>query len=174
VRGGAVYADSGSQTNSVFGDNQASDTGSAIYISTAGAMLVRHVTVAGSSSLSGTGITIGSGTVRFTNTIVSQYNIGIQRLAGTTSQDYNLFFGNTVAVAGGVTGGAHSVNADPKFVNPAANDYHLGPGSAAESEGTDVGVTTDYDGDARPIGGAFDIGFDEARERLYLPAVVVQ
>lgn len=45
------------------------------------------------------------------------------------------------------------LNADPHFVNPAAGDLHLGPGSAAIDAGDNtafpVGVTTDLGGDAR-------------------------
>ncbi|WP_177224154.1 PKD domain-containing protein [Thermoflavifilum thermophilum] len=47
------------------------------------------------------------------------------------------------------------------FVNPAADNYHLLPGSPAVNAGMDLrsyGITTDLDGNARPYGTAFDIG----------------
>jgi len=48
--------------------------------------------------------------------------------------------------------------ANPEFVNPASN-FHLELGSPAIDAGVTVpGVTTDYDGVARPQAGPFDIG----------------
>jgi hypothetical protein len=91
-------------------------------------------------------------------------------------EDYNLFFGNgTNTLGSGLTSGGHSLAGNPKFVNPAAGDYHLSAGSAAINAGVDAGVYTDYDGQPRPLGGGFDIGFDEyinLPNRLYLPAVL--
>jgi CSLREA domain-containing protein len=47
-----------------------------------------------------------------------------------------------------------------------------GAGSAAIDAGTDIGVTTDVDGDVRPHGNGFDIGYDESTLRLiYLPLI---
>jgi hypothetical protein len=47
---------------------------------------------------------------------------------------------------------------NPQFVDPAADNYHLLPASPAIDTGIDVGVTTDFDGNSRPQGKAFDIG----------------
>jgi hypothetical protein len=77
------------------------------------------------------------------------------RFAGTcTTQDPNL------AVA-------------PTFVNAAAGDYHLAPGSAGIDAGTSAGAATDdIDGDVRPIDGdgngtaTVDMGYDEAPTAL--------
>jgi len=51
------------------------------------------------------------------------------------------------------------------------SNFHLAPGSAAINAGVNAGVVTDFDGDPRPIGGRFDIGFDESVSppRGYLP-----
>jgi hypothetical protein len=56
---------------------------------------------------------------------------------------------------------------DPEFVNFAAQDYHLQPISPAIDAGVDLGVSTDFDGNPRPIptGGAYDIGAFEALDR---------
>ncbi|HEY9006880.1 MAG TPA: malectin domain-containing carbohydrate-binding protein [Ohtaekwangia sp.] len=51
--------------------------------------------------------------------------------------------------------------ANAKFANATAFDYHLLSTSPALNKGTSVstyGVTKDYDGKARPAGGAYDIG----------------
>lgn len=52
--------------------------------------------------------------------------------------------------------------APPAFVNPGSGDYHIGSGSAAVDVGVDVGVSSDIDGDVRPMAFGFDIGADEA------------
>ncbi len=73
-------------------------------------------------------------------------------------------------LTGTITGGGNSLTGNPAFVNPASDDYHLGTGSAAIDNGVSVGITTDIDGDPRPLGGGFDIGYDEVEpHRLYLP-----
>ncbi len=52
-------------------------------------------------------------------------------------------------------------NADPDFVNPSVNDFHLGLMSPAR-DAADVGPNTDFEGDPRPQGERFDLGADEA------------
>jgi hypothetical protein len=60
------------------------------------------------------------------------------------------------------------VNLDPRFTDPASDDYHLLPGSPAIDTGLNLGVTSDLDGDLRPQGGGYDIGADE-----FVPALVL-
>ena len=53
----------------------------------------------------------------------------------------------------------NSMQVDPLFVNPAARDFRLQAGSPAINKGVPVaGLTSDFDGTARPLGGAYDIG----------------
>jgi release factor glutamine methyltransferase len=48
----------------------------------------------------------------------------------------------------------------------------IGTGSAAIDQATDLGLPIGFDGDARPFGADFDIGFDEYVQRfVYLPLV---
>jgi hypothetical protein len=45
------------------------------------------------------------------------------------------------------------------FVNPAARDFHLQPGSPAIDAGVSIAVVTrDHDGTRRPQGLSYDIG----------------
>ena len=81
----------------------------------------------------------------------------------TLDEDFNLYLPAAPPPGPGVTLGANSLVGDPLFANAVARDYHLTVASPALNAGTDRGVTLDFEGDARPIGGAFDIGFDEAR-----------
>jgi plastocyanin len=90
----------------------------------------------------------------------------------TPTLDYNGFWQNGADfdVTTGTLTGTHNVFADPLFVNPAAGDYHLGPGSPLINQGTGAGApVNDYDGDARPTGGGVDIGADEVLFKILLP-----
>ena len=70
-------------------------------------------------------------------------------------------------VKGGYAG-TGNINVDPLFVDP-ASDLHLQNGSPAINAGTATGAPVDdYDGDARPLGGGFDMGYDES---TYIPPV---
>ena len=64
------------------------------------------------------------------------------------------------------------MSGNPRFVNPAASDYRIGPGSAAVDTEVPAGVMTDIDGDPRPVGAAPDIGADEYIIHVYLPVVM--
>ena len=55
-----------------------------------------------------------------------------------------------------------NIDVDPLFVRPV--DYHLSAGSPCIDAGTDAGMYTDRDGDARPQGAGFDMGADEYTE----------
>ena len=59
-----------------------------------------------------------------------------------------------------------------KTVGYVEDNYHLSMGSAAIDKATDLGVPIDFDGDARPFGAGFDIGYDEAIWRNpFLPLI---
>jgi parallel beta-helix repeat protein len=93
------------------------------------------------------------------NGFVSDYNVVISRFnagSGTMSlAQWQAQTGND----------AHSsvANATSLFVNPGAADYHLRANSPAVNEGTATHApAVDFEGDARPANGAYDIGADEA------------
>lgn len=93
----------------------------------------------------------------------------------TTTLEATLWYGNGSDAGGGgyIFTGTVNVYDDPAFVDPSAWDYHLTAGSAAIDAGVDAGVTTDIDGDPRPIGAGVDIGADEYRRyTIYLPIVM--
>jgi hypothetical protein len=82
-------------------------------------------------------------------------NIGISGTQSGSIIDHNL---STGAVGGGGTG-TNIENTDPMFVNPTGLDFHLQAGSPAINAGLALSIVLfDYDGIARPVGGAWDIG----------------
>jgi hypothetical protein len=74
--------------------------------------------------------------------------------SGLVTGNDNLLFGGGAApsfLAASVTG-------DPKLSNAASADFHLLAGSAAIGKGVMIPATTDFDGNARPQSGSWDIG----------------
>lgn len=51
-------------------------------------------------------------------------------------------------------------SADPEFVNSGGGNYHLRPTSPAVDQAS-AGPSVDFDGEPRPTGAAWDLGFDE-------------
>jgi hypothetical protein len=115
-------------------------------------------------------------TATLVNNIIASHTTGIVNSApasSTVTADHTLFDGNSTDYGSGVIS-TNEVRGDPDFVAPAADDYHIGDGSAAIDVGVDAGVTMDIDGDPRPMGAGYDIGADEYWQGryIYLPLVV--
>ncbi len=110
------------------------------------------------------------------NTIISPRKAGIVLYNdyGTVGQN-NVFMNNIIVAPGSgkyiyITPSISSQQttnllkptvAEALFVNPSIKDFHLQAGSPAVNTGTNTstyGVVTDYDGNARPTGSAYDIG----------------
>lgn len=175
-KGGGLYlATGGGQiVNTLFARNVALDNaGTAMHLLPTGTLQILYTTVAAPALVSGDAVRVDSGSVTIRDTIVTHHAIGLNRLGGSVVEDYNLFFGNSLDKFGSISGGTHDVSGDPKFVNAAGDNYHLGAGSAAIDVGTDVGIYIDIDGQPRPFGAGFDIGYDEAViYPLFLPLVL--
>ena len=108
-----------------------------------------------------------------TNTIVASHT-----LAGfwgsSIDADHTLFF-NSGTPCGGGASCTNNLTDDPDFVNPATEDYHIGPDSAAIDAGVYAGVMRDIDNEPRL--GAPDLGADEywapgVLKIVYLPLVL--
>ena len=105
----------------------------------------------------------------FRNNLIVGNQIGLEVEFGSPTNnptwDHNDVFGNGVDFSGiaAQTGRAGNISADPGFIDPATDDYHLTPGSAAVDSGGALNApTVDLDGAARPADGNGDgvAGFD--------------
>jgi hypothetical protein len=178
VGGGLAFgtgATAGSLTivNTLFAAN-AAPLGAAIVAANAASVSIVHTTIASPTQAAGSAIYIAYSPAIISNTIVASHTTGIEGASAAVTETRTLFFGNGANTSGTVLGGTGSVVGDPRFVDPAAGDYHLTPLSAARDAGANAGVAVDFEGDARPIGGGFDIGFDESRARLVFVTSVLR
>jgi len=120
----------------------------------------------------------GATTLTLTNNIVVSHTYGIYAGADSSvTADYTLFHGNTSGNTGSTAPGTitstNEVSGDPLFVNPDVWDYHIQADSPAIDAGTAIPwLTTDIDGDPRPIGTGYDIGADERLLYIYLPLIL--
>ncbi len=160
--------------NSLFARNAAGAPGLALWFASPGSGVVLHTTFANAVTTSGAAVVVENGSLGLTNTIVTSYSVGISVTSGSAYEDYTLFFGVATPTTVGVTsGGGNHPTTNPLFANPAADNYHLLADSPAQDVGVNVGVPSDFDGDARPLDLGFDLGYDEfALVRLFLPLVV--
>jgi len=134
--------------------------------------LLYHNTLVGSATgQQGTGIsvTVPGVTITLVNNIVVSHSVGITAAPGATLVvSHTLLWGNgSNPISGTVV-----LTASPMFVAPAQQNYHLLPDSPAVDAGIDAGLTSDVDGDSRPVGDLPDIGADEVRLRTFLPLVL--
>jgi predicted outer membrane repeat protein len=176
ARGGGLFHSSGNGlvVNTLFAENIATLSGTALYLGSPSGAQLQHLTIGSPVTVTGSAVYIQQGNVSLTNTIIAQHEIALQNESGNVTQNFNLFYAVVTPTQGTILGGANNVVGNPNFVNPSQDDYHLRIGSAAADAGTDVRVMTDADGDSRPRGSGFDIGYDEAAptQRVYLPLVI--
>jgi hypothetical protein len=161
--GGMLHGSGGGLVvNTLFARNRADFTAAAMILFSTELVTVRHSTIVGGTGQNVVGILLGNGALLLENTIMVRHAVGVDNDSGILHQDYNLFYLNDTDIVGNFSGGAHNVSGDPQFVAPESGDFHIGAGSAALDAGSNAGVTVDFEGDSRPLGGGFDIGFDEA------------
>lgn len=177
--GGAIYATSGdiSIENTLFNDNRIENSaglplaGSAIFGIGMGNARIVHNTFANSSATAPS--VIGAGrTMAIVNNVFTTHTLGIARasgFAGSVFENANLWHSVATTGTADITHGTVAIVADPLFVNPAGGDFHVTSASPAIDAGVNVQTTIDVDGDARPIGPAPDIGYDETARAVVIP-----
>jgi photosystem II stability/assembly factor-like uncharacterized protein len=163
-----VYETQARLVNNIINDNQAT-TGAGVWLGgmaayPATATLVHNTLVAHPSG--GEGVWLNPyATAALVNNILTGYSTGITNTAPASSAvtaDHNLFWNSSDPIVG-----AGALMVDPLL----DANQHLTPASPARDAGATAGVTTDYDGDPRPIDG-YDIGADEFVLRCYLPLLL--
>jgi|GEM_PF-5174861 len=177
-RGGGIALDETAVltlTNSIIADNLAANTegnGAGLYVGPEARSRLVHVTVAAAELNPQAGIYAAqdgnSGDVQLINTIVTSHTTGIenQGVSGRVALERLLFFGNGSNIAGEVTGSDDNITAPPRFINPDEGNYLIGPDSGAINRATNAGITTDINGNERPLNNGFDIGADEYPEPI--------
>ena len=134
-------------------------------------LVVRNSTIANNRGGSGVGVWMhaASDSARIFDDVFynNDYNIGLGGNADAR-HDFNVISTPAVNFYGPVSRAANEPDCNPMFVNPAAIDYHLTAGSCAINTGTPsfegiAAATDDFEADARPFGGAWDLGADEFR-----------
>lgn len=146
-------------TNCTFLSNSATVGGGGMYNQNS-SPTVTNCTFVGNSAPLGTGLHNNESSPTLTNCILWDNGAEIFNEISTPVVTY--------CDIQGEYSGEGNIWQDPMFVNPAANDYHLQPGSPCIDAGNNdaaeaVGLTTDFEGDPRiwPEGGVVDIGVDE-------------
>ncbi len=157
--------------NNVIAANSATSQGAELALFGPGAAAItgRHNTFSARTAGAGTGVTLANGasgdSLNLTNAIFAGYSVGVQ--AGAQSATASLTgvlwssvtqptqtSNSAITVSGAVTGAA-------SFVNSAGYDFHIADGSAAYNQGVATALTTDIDGETRPLYGVADLGADE-------------
>jgi hypothetical protein len=170
--GGGLYQYNGSAriVNTLFDRNMAG--GAALWFQATSLVSILHTTIASPTRAASAAFVVQAGALLVTNTIIASHTVGIQRNGGTVLENFNLFFGNGTDRSAGVPVGPNSLSGNPRFANVWAGDHHLTEASPARNTGVNAGITTDFEGHPRPIGGAYDMGYDEwLPPRAYVPLI---
>lgn len=160
--GGVYFSNTSAQlTNVLFARNVASEQGEALFAHNVQPLVVLHTTIVSPTLNTGAALFMTAGTAYFTNTIVASHTVALETSSGVVHENYNLFEGVSTLYSGTVVSGGYSFTGTAAFSNPSLGDYHLGVGSAALDAGGNAGVGADFDGNPRPLGNGYDIGYDE-------------
>ncbi|MCB0520249.1 MAG: hypothetical protein H6577_28315 [Lewinellaceae bacterium] len=174
--GGGMHNDNSSPTviNCSFSGNSTNNRGGGMYNVSSSSPTVINCSFSGNSTnLPGGGMVNDSQcSPTVTNCIFWGNSTEIANFASTPTVTYSI-------VQGGYTG-TGNLDVDPLFVSQppiglgTTGDLHLQDCSPAKDVGTATGApATDFDGDARPQGPGFDMGFDESTTSCCPPGNIV-
>ncbi len=104
----------------------------------------------------------GGGSERVVNNILTSNYYGLNCYSCSGSWDYNLVWGNATDYVNDASAGGSDISGDPLFVAGSEGNFHLTAASPAIDAGNStVGIAADVDGEARPQGAGYDLGYDE-------------
>ena len=176
--GGGIYVQLGNSfnyfINLVMYDDYAGGVGNALAIVGNNPPVVNHVaynTIAASSLVEGSAVAMNAtATMEANNNIITYQEVGLLRMEGTLTENYNLFYGNTNNTQG-LTAGVNSFTADPRFVSLSEPILTLLPTSPAidAAGGALLSVGTDFNSNSRPQGSRNDIGAYELTQVAVAP-----
>ncbi|MBK8986378.1 MAG: hypothetical protein IPM39_09895 [Chloroflexi bacterium] len=159
--------------NTLFAGNTAPADGAVVSLQDSGTAALKHVMIASSELVNSPAISTTKEILLIQNTIVANHATGLNVTTGFVALSHALFHDNGLDIQGSVALDENRVTGDPLFVNPDAGDFHLQVGSAAIDAGVDAGIAVDFEGDERPSGNGFDIGYDEfVPIRVMLPIIM--
>jgi len=187
--GGAIYIEFLSpftMTNNIIAGNGANFHGGGIYIYGVGSdvstgSLINNTLADNKLGANDEGLSLsGYVTVTLVNNIIANHSIGLYAGHFSIARSYyTLFYQNTTANTSGPGSiiSLHTISGlDPLFFSQSSSNYHLHPLSPAIDAGDPAGSPPapafDIDGDPRPLGLDVDIGADEARFVLFVPALL--
>lgn len=169
----AAYASSSINAN-VFDSNTAT-TGGAIYASSYSSPTISNALIVNNYAGSGAGIYIpGYAYVNLVNSTVVDNDgvgVGVAQYSGATVSS-TIAWGNSggnisqpyydppmvvYSIVGGGYAGTGNQDIDPMFADAINGDYHLSGSSTGIDTGANTGVTSDLDGNTRPLDGD-DVG----------------
>jgi hypothetical protein len=162
LNGGAIhaavytYGRSGLITNSTFTNNSATNNGGALQICKYTPLIAVRNSIFWNNSAGVSGDTAYGG-ISTTFGDCNDFATDFITITDSNVDTSGNHFSNGTPVIG------NNINADPAFVNPGADDFHIQAGSPMVDQGNATyAPIDDIDGEARPMGAGFDIGADEA------------
>ncbi len=108
------------------------------------------------------------------NTILFKYDTGLlapYQQGGRITSDYTLFYLVTTRTEGYALRYHDVEQPYAGFKDYLHDDYHLVRNALARDQGKDAGVYVDFEGDPRPLGGGFDLGYDEFAYHTLVPVI---
>jgi fibronectin-binding autotransporter adhesin len=168
--GGGVYLGptvEATLRNNVIYNNAASLLGGGVY-NDGGYTEMAHNTVYSNAASVGGGVYITGTATLANNIVVSNQAVsggGISAYtSGSVALAYNDFYGNTTNDYGLLTPGATDISAPPDFVDAGSDDFHLALTSPAINAADPASsLSSDFEGESRPLGTRSDIGADESQ-----------
>jgi len=182
-KGGGIYSENSDTiiTNNTLARNTASSNGGGIYCYRSVTIITNNTTTGNIAGSNGGGIYCEWSFYQqdpfITNTILWQNSAPTGPECWISQATVNISYSDVcggqssifVDPSGTLIWGPGNIDADPLFVDPANNDFHLTWDSACRNTGDNSAATEpqDFEGDPRIADGTVDMGADEFHLHLY-------